>query len=59
MNELFFDLLDCFVLVYLDDILIYSATEQDHKDHLEIVLHRLDSEGFKLKCQNANCLTTN
>ena len=55
MNELFFDLLDCFVLVYLDDILIYSATEQDHKDHLEIVLHRLDSEGFKLKCQNANC----
>ena len=31
MNQIFFELLDVCVLVYLDDILIYSKTLEQHK----------------------------
>jgi hypothetical protein len=38
MNDLFREHLDDFVLVYLDDILIYSSTPEDHLRHVETVL---------------------
>ena len=41
MNDIFRDIMDKYVTVYLDDILIYSATEEEHKKHLESVLSRL------------------
>ena len=34
MNTMLSDLLDCFVLVYLDDILICSTSNDKHKGHL-------------------------
>ena len=37
MNNIFFDLLDRGVLVYLDDILIYSKTIEEHVDLLDQV----------------------
>jgi hypothetical protein len=37
MNEVFRDFLDKFVIVFLDDILIYSKTEDEHKKHLKMV----------------------
>ena len=40
MNSIFHDCLDKFVLVFIDDILIYSKNEE-HQRHLEIVLQRL------------------
>jgi hypothetical protein len=41
MNDIFHDLLDICVIVYLDDILIYSADEESHKKQVRIVLERL------------------
>ena len=38
-----------FVSVYLDDIIIYSETFQDHLNHLQQVISRLRNAGLKLK----------
>jgi len=41
MNEVFYDLLDVYVVIYFDDILIYSNNLEDHKKHVKEVLRRL------------------
>ncbi|WVZ70191.1 hypothetical protein U9M48_018877 [Paspalum notatum var. saurae] len=41
MNSVFMNELDKFVVVFIDDILIYSKSEKEHKEHLKIVLMRL------------------
>ncbi|WVZ80824.1 hypothetical protein U9M48_028271 [Paspalum notatum var. saurae] len=41
MNSVFMNELDKFVVVFIDDILIYSKSEEEHKEHLRIVLTRL------------------
>ena len=41
MNDIFSDVLDIFVVIYLDDILIYSDNINDHKKHVKEVLKRL------------------
>lgn len=41
MNNVFRDYLDEFVIVFIDDILIYSKNQEEHKDHLRKVLDRL------------------
>jgi hypothetical protein len=41
MNSVFMDYLDKFVVVFIDDILIYSKNEQEHEKHLRKVLQRL------------------
>jgi hypothetical protein len=38
MNIVFMDYLDKFVVVFIDDILIYSQSEEEHADHLRKVL---------------------
>ena len=49
MNQLFFRLLDKCVLVYIDDILIYSRTVEEHKRHLREVFTILQENNFRLK----------
>jgi hypothetical protein len=42
-NKVFMEYLDKFVVVFIDDILIFSKTEEEHKKHLIIVLEKLRS----------------
>ena len=41
MNSMFRDFLDQFVIVFVDDILVYSKNEEEHEGHLRLVLQRL------------------
>ena len=41
MHVAFFDLLDVCVVIYLDDILIYSPNVETHRKHLDMVFARL------------------
>ncbi|WZZ87668.1 hypothetical protein YC2023_116247 [Brassica napus] len=41
MNSVFRDFLDEFVIIFIDDILIYSKDEESHRKHLRAVLERL------------------
>jgi Zn-dependent M16 (insulinase) family peptidase len=41
MNKVFMEELDRFVMVFIDDILIYSETTEEHEEHLRVVLERL------------------
>jgi hypothetical protein len=41
MNSVFMSKLDQFVMVFIDDILVYSTSMEEHEDHLRIVLQRL------------------
>jgi hypothetical protein len=41
MNSVFMPEMDKFVVVFIDDILVYSNNEDEHTMHLHIVLQRL------------------
>ena len=41
MNKVFMEFLDKFVMVFIDDILVYSKNEEEHKEHLRLVLEKL------------------
>ena len=41
MNKVFAKELDAFILVYLDDILVFSQTKEEHLEHIRIALGRL------------------
>ena len=41
MNKVFMEYLDKFVVVFIDDILIYSKTNEEHVEHLHLVLEKL------------------
>ena len=41
MNKVFMEFLDKFIVVFIDDILVYSKNEEEHKEHLRLVLEKL------------------
>jgi hypothetical protein len=53
MNEVFHDCLDKFVIVFLDDILVYSKSYPEHREHLRLIMQKLREAklfGRPLKC---------
>ena len=46
MNDIFADMIDVIVIIYLDDILIYSDNISKHKAHVKEVLCRLHANGL-------------
>ncbi|TYK29810.1 pol protein [Cucumis melo var. makuwa] len=53
MNRVFKDFLDTFVIVFIDDILIYSKTQAEHEEHLHQVLETLRAN--KLYAKFSKC----
>ncbi|KAA0053259.1 pol protein [Cucumis melo var. makuwa] len=53
MNRVFREFLDTFVIVFIDDILIYSKTEVEHEEHLRVVLETFRSN--KLYAKFSKC----
>ena len=53
MNKVFMDELDKFVVVFIDDILIYSKSVQEHEQHLRVVLEKLRAN--KLYAKFSKC----
>jgi hypothetical protein len=49
MNNVFMDYLDKFVVVFIDDILIYSQSKEEHVNHLKMVLQRLQEHQLYAK----------
>ena len=58
MNDTFREYLDQFVLVFLDDIIVYSDTLEDHERHLRLALQRLREQRLCAKLsKSALCQT--
>ncbi|CAA0823405.1 Uncharacterized mitochondrial protein AtMg00860, partial [Striga hermonthica] len=53
MNRIFHPYLDQFVIVFIDDILIYSKSQKEHEEHLRVVLETLRRE--KLYAKFSKC----
>src|SRR3954462_9667357 len=49
MNYLFQELLDVFVILYLNDILVYSKSEAEHEEHMRLVLQKLREHRYYAK----------
>ncbi len=58
MNNVLQDVLYDFVLVYLDDIIVFSKTEDAHIRHLRTVFDLLAKEGLKLKLSKCDFFKT-
>ena len=53
MNKVFMEFLDKFVVVFIDDILVFSKTEEEHAEHLRLVLQKLREH--KLYAKRSKC----
>jgi hypothetical protein len=53
MNKVFMEELDKFVVVFIDDILVYSKSGEEHEQHLRVVLGKL--RAHKLYTKFSKC----
>ena len=56
MNKVFRPYLDQFIVVFIDDILVYSRDEQEHEQHLKIVLQTLREKKLYAKLSKCDFL---
>ena len=54
MHKVFQPFLDQFIMVFVDDILIYSKSEEEHEGHLRIVLQVLRNHQLYAKSVSVN-----
>jgi hypothetical protein len=52
MNKVFMEYLDKFVVVFIDDILVYSRDEEEHEEHLHLVLQKHRDNRLYAKLSN-------
>lgn len=53
MNKIFGEFIDKFLIIYLENLLIYTNNEEEHKSHLEKILQRLQK--YNLKANVEKC----
>jgi hypothetical protein len=53
MDKVFMEYLDKFVVVFIDDILVYSKTKEEHAKHLRLVFQKLREH--KLYAKRSKC----
>jgi hypothetical protein len=53
MNSIFMPELDKFVMIFIDDILVYSKNEEEYQQHLQIILQRLHDQ--QLYAKSSKC----
>ncbi|SPC65294.1 related to transposon-encoded proteins with TYA, reverse transcriptase, integrase domains in various combinations [Ustilago sp. UG-2017b] len=58
MNDTFKDMLDWSLIIYLDDLLIYSSTLKQHQGHVSAVLARLRQAGLYAKAEKCQFSTS-
>ena len=51
MNDALHEYLDIFVIVYLDDVLVYLTSEEEHIKHVRLVLDKLKEYSLLLKLE--------
>lgn len=54
MNEILKEYINKFVLVYIDDVVIYSRNVTEHIEHLKLVFQKIEAANLKLggdKCE--------
>ncbi len=51
MNDIFLEYMDEFIMVYLDDILIFSKNQGDHDKHVRLLFAKLQEHGLYPKLE--------
>ena len=58
MNEVLKDFIGRFVIVYLDDILVFNKTKEENLRHLTLVMRRLQQEKLLINLMKSSFMKT-